>query len=56
MRKAIQIEVRLWIEGDDDPAHDWSASTTAAVREIIEKGATSHPELTVTIKRVRELA
>lgn len=55
MRKAIQVEVRLWIEAEDEPAHDFAASTLAAVREIVTKGAAAHPELAVTIKRVKEI-
>ncbi len=54
MRKAIQLDVRLWIEGDDEPAHDFAASTIAAVREMIEAGAAKHPELAVKVKRVKE--
>lgn len=55
MRKAILLEVRLWVEGDDAPAHDYAASTMQAVREIIVAGASRHPELTVTVRGVREL-
>lgn len=55
MRKAIQVEVRLWIEAEDEPAHDFAASTIAAVREIVARGAAAHPELTVTVKRLREI-
>ena len=28
MKKAIALDVRLWIEGEDEPAHDFAASTT----------------------------
>lgn len=55
MRKAILLEVRLWVEGDDAPAHDYASSTIQAVREIIAAGAARHPELAVTIRGVREL-
>lgn len=54
MRKAIQLDVRLWIEGEDEPAHDFAASTTQAVRDMIAAGAEKHPELTVKVKRVKE--
>ncbi len=55
MKKAILLELRLWIEGEDEPANDWAARTQAAVREIVAEGAKGHPELTVTIRRVREV-
>ncbi|MFL6230011.1 MAG: hypothetical protein ACJ741_14665 [Pyrinomonadaceae bacterium] len=54
MRKAISLKVSLWIEGEDEPAHDFAASTKQAVREIIEAGASKHPELKVTIKNLGE--
>ena len=54
MRKGIQLHVTLYIEGDDPPAHDFSKSTTEAVRDIITAGSAKHPELTVTIKKIAE--
>jgi hypothetical protein len=54
MRKAIQLVVTLWVEGEDEPAHDFASSTTKAVREIIAAGRARHPELKVTVKRVVE--
>lgn len=54
MRKAISLKVSLWIEGEDEPAHDFAASTKQAVEEIIRAGLSKHPELKVTIKSVGE--
>ena len=54
MRKAIRIRVSLWIEGEDEPAHNFAESTIQAVKEIIAKGSSSHPELKVTVKKVAE--
>lgn len=54
MRKAISLKVSLWIEGEDEPAHDFAEATKQAVREIIEAGASKHPELKITIKSVGE--
>jgi hypothetical protein len=54
MRKAISLKVNLWIEGDDEPAHNFAESTKQAVREIIEAGSSKHPELKVTIKNLGE--
>ena len=54
MRKAISIAVQLWIEGDDDPAHDFAQSTSDAVREMIQTGAARFPALSVTIRSIKE--
>ena len=54
MRKAIQLVVTLYVEGEDEPAHDFAASTTKAVREIIAAGRGKHPELKVSVKKVVE--
>jgi hypothetical protein len=54
MRKAISIAVQLWIEGEDEPAHDFAQSTAQAVREIIEAGATKFPALSIQIRSIKE--
>jgi hypothetical protein len=54
MRKAISLKVNLWIEGEDEPAHNFAESTKQALREIIEAGSSKHPELKVTIKNFGE--
>ena len=54
MKKAISLDVRLWIEGEDDPAHDFAESTTQAVRDIIEAGAAKFPALAIRIRSIRE--
>ena len=54
MRKAILIEVRLWVEGEDEPAADFAQRTTRAVREMIAEGAKEHPDLKVRVRAVRE--
>jgi hypothetical protein len=54
MRKAIQLKVTLWIEGEDEAAHDFASSIKKAVRDIIRAGSERHPELKVTIKKLIE--
>jgi hypothetical protein len=54
MKKAIQLKVTIWIEAEDEPAHDFAASTIEAVREVLSTGAKSHPELQMTIKDIVE--
>jgi hypothetical protein len=54
MKKAISLDVRLWIEGEDEPAHDFAQSTTQAVRDILEAGRAKHPSLAITIRSIQE--
>ena len=54
MRKAIALRVNLWIEGEDEPAHDFANSTKQAVRDIIAAGISSHPDLSVKIRGIAE--
>ena len=54
MKKAISLDVRLWIESEDEPAHDFAESTLQAVREIIEAGAANYPALTIKIRSMKE--
>lgn len=55
MRKAVMLEARVWIEGEDEAAHDFAASSTQALRDIVVTGAVKYPQLKVTLKRVREV-
>jgi len=54
MKKSISLEVRLSIEGEDEAAHDFAQSTTQAVRDIIESGASKYPQLSMTIRSIKE--
>ncbi len=54
MRKAIGLNVNLWIEGEDEPAHDFAESTKRAVSDIIAAGRSNHPELSIKIKDIVE--
>jgi hypothetical protein len=54
MKKAISLDVRLWIEGEDEPAHDFAQFTTTAVRDIVETGAAKYPALTIKIRSIKE--
>jgi hypothetical protein len=54
MKKSISIDVRLSIEGEDEPAHDFAQSTTQAVREILETGAAKYPGLAIRISSIKE--
>jgi len=54
MKKAISLDVRLYIEGEDEPAHDFAESTTKAVRDLIEAGVAKYPGLAIKIRSIRE--
>ena len=54
MKKAISLEVRLSIEGEDEPAHDFAKSTTDAVRDIVQSGAAKYPGLAITVRSIKE--
>jgi hypothetical protein len=54
MRKAIMLQVTLWIQGEDEPAHDFAKSTIKAVRDVISAGAKAHPELRFKVTKVIE--
>jgi hypothetical protein len=54
MKKAIVLDIRLSIEGEDEPAHDFAESTTQAVRGILETGAAKYPGLAITIRSIKE--
>jgi len=50
MQKAIALRVNLWIEGEDKPQPDFGDSTKQALRDIIDDGVSSHPELSGNIR------
>ncbi len=54
MHKGIQLKVILWIEGEDEPAHDFAASTTQAVRQVIARGQRAAPGLKIQIRSIAE--
>lgn len=54
MHKAIQLRVTVWIEGEDQPAHNFFDSTKQAINDIITAGKARYPQLKVTIKEVAE--
>ncbi|MFN7949349.1 MAG: hypothetical protein U0Z53_28595 [Blastocatellia bacterium] len=54
MRKAVQLKVNLWVEGEAAPKDDFAALAMLAVHEIIAAGQSLHPELKISIRRVTE--
>ncbi len=54
MHKGIRIVLKLWVEGEDEPAHDFAASTVKAVKEMLAAGQSLHPELQITVRKAEE--
>ena len=56
MKKAILLDIRLYVEGEDEAAHDFAQATTDAVRDIIEAGSAKYPRLAIKVRSIREKA
>ncbi len=54
MRKAIRLNIKVLIEGDDEPAHDFMKFTSDAVREILSGTPSNFPGLTIQVQNVEE--
>jgi hypothetical protein len=54
MHKGIRLTVNLWIEAEDEPAHNFAKYTIQAIRDIISAGNWRHPGLKVTIRKIVE--
>lgn len=54
MKKAIRLQVTLWVRGEDEPAHDFAAAAIAAAHQIIGNGAGARPDLSFTVERIVE--
>ena len=54
MHKGIHLSIKLWIEGEDEPAHDYSAYTMQAIKDILAAGAALYPDLKISIRSIRE--
>jgi len=54
MHKGIRLAVTLWIEGEDEPAHNFEKFTSSAVAELLAAGAWRHPGLKVVVKKTEE--
>ena len=54
MHKGIRLNIHLWIEGEDKPAHNFADYTIKAVREILTECESLYPGLQVTIRKIEE--
>jgi hypothetical protein len=54
MHKGINLSLKLWVEGDDEPSHDFAQYTMKAVREMLAAGYPLYPQLHVDIRSMAE--
>jgi hypothetical protein len=54
MHKGIRLSIKLWIEGEDEPAHNFAESTIQAVQEMLAAGQALHPDLQVVVRTIEE--
>jgi hypothetical protein len=54
MHKGIRISIKLWIEGEDEPVHNFAESTIRAVQEMLVAGQVLHPDLQVVVRTIEE--
>jgi hypothetical protein len=52
--EATQVSAVFWIEGEDEPAHDFAQSTIAALQDVIQQGNARDPTVQITIKTIVE--
>jgi hypothetical protein len=54
MNKGIKLTLKLWIEGEDEPAHDFAKYSMHAIQEMLASGKTLYPHLQVKILSTEE--
>lgn len=54
MHKGIRLSIKLWIEGEDEPAHNFAESTIQAVQEMLAAGQSLYPNLQIVVRTIEE--
>jgi hypothetical protein len=54
MHKSIRLNAKLQIEADADPAADFAADATQAVKDMLAAGRWRHPTLKVSVNSITE--
>ncbi|HEX6777214.1 MAG TPA: hypothetical protein VF099_03380 [Ktedonobacterales bacterium] len=59
MHKGATVEVRLYIEGEDEPAHDFAQLATQIARQVVDLGIDAYKkngalQVTLTSAKVLE--
>jgi len=55
MKKAVRLSVTLDVRGDDEPAADFAARATRAVRNALAAGSADDAGLSIRVRRIREI-
>ena len=55
MRKAVRLRVTVDVRGEDEPAADFAARATRAVREALAAGSAADDGLSFRVRRVQEI-
>lgn len=56
MKKAIRMNIVVWVEGEAEPVQNFALFATHALREIISKGNSVVPSLDMRIESIHESA
>ncbi len=54
MHKGIRLKASIWIEGEDEPAHDFAKLTMQVVRDLLAAPHPQYAALKVTVKKIVE--
>jgi hypothetical protein len=55
MRKAIGLNVKLWITGEDEPANNYFNLTSQLVRDLIAESNARSANLRIAVKAIAEV-
>ena len=54
MHKGIRLSLKLWVEGEDEPAHDFAKYTIQAIQQMLAAGKPLYPQLQVDLRSIEE--
>ena len=54
MHKGIRLSLKLWVEGEDEPAHDFAKYTIQAIQQMLAAGKPLYPQLQVDVRSIEE--
>ncbi len=54
MHKGLRLSLKLWVEGEDEPAHDFAKYAVQAIQQMLAAGKPLYPQLQVDIRSIEE--
>jgi len=54
MHKGIRLKLKVWVEGDAEPAQDFAAYTIDAIQKMLAAGRDLYPQLQVEVRFIEE--